>query len=181
MCKLANPDYTIHLKNLTSPSEVMQFCKQQNIRNYAYAFIYNSPIEQRDFYLKIGRSAPGGSIGERIYRQAGHVPGWAFPLTGPSGSDIAHVIDLFEKTFPVNTKLLTINNVSICIWDVTNVVNTHLTDDAYPTRVCENQLLDEYEEIHGCLPLGNLKDTRNEMMAPYVGREHYESLFEEST
>ena len=178
MCKLANPDFVIHLRNLNAPSQVLQFCKKHNIKDYAYAFVYNSPFQHIDIWLKIGRSA-GGEVGERIYRQAGNVPGWTVPLNGPSGSDIKLIIEEFETQYPINLGLCNTDHISIRIWDVTNVVNEHVSDEAYPSRVCENQLLDEYENIHGCLPIGNLKDTRNEMMKPFVSKDTWNNLFDD--
>jgi hypothetical protein len=177
MCKLANPTLNIYLKNLNAPSQILQICKKLYIQNYAYAFVYHDPFTHEDTWLKIGRSA-GGEIGERIYRQAGNVPGWTFPLQGPSGSDIKEIIEDFETNNPLCLGLCNIDHISIKIWDVTNVVNEHLTDHAYPSRVCENELLTEYEEIYGCLPVGNLKDTRNEMMKPYVSKGIWDELFD---
>lgn len=177
MCKLANPDLNIHLKNLNSPADILQLCKRHNIQNYAYAFIFNNPLLHLDEWLKIGRSA-GGEIGERIYRQAGNVPGWSSPLQGPSGSDIKDIINKFEKNYPLTLGMCNIDNISVRIWNVTDVLNEHLTDYAYPSRVCENELLNEYESIHGCLPIGNIKDTRKEMMKPYVSTSTWHVLFD---
>lgn len=176
--ELGKPDYNIHLRDLSTASFLLQFCKTKNIRNYAYAFVFNSPFAFVDEILKIGRSA-GGEIGERIYRQAGHIPGWNTVLHGPSGSDILEVIKLYETLNPASTGLLNTSNISIRLWDVTGAPNPHISDVAYPTRVCENQLLTEYEELTGMLPVGNLKDTRNEMMKPFVSTNTWNSLFEE--
>ena len=178
MCKLANPDYVIHLKDIDEPSAILRFCKKHNIKDIAYQFVYNSPIEHKDICIKIGRSA-GGEIGERIYRQAGHLEGWINPLVGPSGADLIEVVELYESTFPKDTGLLIKDNFTIKIWDVTGVPNNNINDDAYPTRLCENELMDEYEAVHKCLPIGNPKDTRNEMMKPYTPRDVWNNIFDE--
>lgn len=178
MCKLANPDYVIHLKNLSEPSAILRFCKKNNIKDIAYQFIFNNPIEHKDICIKIGRSA-GGEIGERIYRQAGHLEGWPSALSGPSGSDLLEVVVQYEKANPRDLGLLSKDNFTIKIWDVTGVLNENINDDAYPTRLCENELMNEYEAIHGCLPIGNPKDTRNEMMKPYTSRTVWNNMFDE--
>ena len=133
-----------------------------------------SPTSHTLRYLKFGRSAEG--IGERVYRQAGHIPGWNSMLKGPSGSDMKEIIANYEKEYP--DEKVHKNDVTLCIWDVTNTHNPNMYDKAYNTRLCENSLLDEHEKLFGCLPIGNLKDTRNEMMGGFVHRKIWTDLFE---
>ena len=173
--KLSNPDYIIFLKDLYEPVQIMNFCQNNRIKNYAYAFVLNLP-NSIDSYLKIGRSA-GNEAGERIYRQSGHIPGWNKMLIGPAGSDIKFVIGEYIQHNPQHKNLLTKDNISLRIWDVTNGKNPHMTDYAYLTRVCENQLLEDHEKVYGELPIGNPKDTRNEKTQPFVHEDHWNNLF----
>ena len=177
MCKLANPDYVILLKDCDFASSIMKFCKNNNIQNYAYAFVYYSPYTHKVHYLKFGRSA-GEEIGERIYRQAGHIHGWDKMLQGSSGSDMKDVITLFENENNFETP--TVEHIAIHIWNVTQHKNPHINDIAYPSRICENELMTEYEAVFNKLPVGNLKDTRHEMMQPYVSKDTWNNLFDDN-
>jgi len=180
MHRLANPDYVIHLRRFNSPSDILNYCSLMNIKDYAYEFVFVCPFTGERITMKIGRSVSGKSLGERVYRQSGHIPGWGRKqLTGSSGSDMLIVLADMKEKYSHKAADLTTDNISINIWNVTYETNPHLCDDAYCTRLCENVLLDEYEEIHGEFPIGNKKDTRNEMMAPHVERELFGSLFDE--
>ena len=178
MHKLANPTYVFQLSKLYSASEIMTFCKKHYVRQVAYSFVFNCPKTLHQDYLKIGRIAKG-DCGERMYRQAGHIVGWqGGQLKGSSGSDMRQVVQLYEETFPDSHGLLTIPNISLYIWDVTTDPNPTISDAAYPSRVCENTLVTEYEILYGRLPIGNLKDTRNEKTKGHVTAELFENLFE---
>lgn len=179
MCKLTNPDYVINLKNINAPCEILNFCNYHRIKDYAYDFILLTTTGHW-ITMKIGRSVSGNQFGERIYRQAGHLPGFgANTLTGPSGSDMLLVVDAVKQAYPFAEFDLIKDNILIRLWDVTNEHNPTMDDDAYCTRMIENTLVDEYEAIHGCLPVGNFKDTRNEKSSPFVSSDTFHSLFEE--
>lgn len=179
MYRLANPDYVIPLRNFSSPSDILTFCTSMFIKDYAYEFVFICPLTGERITMKIGRSVSGKTIGERIYRQSGHFSGWGRKkLTGSSGSDMLLVLSAIGEKYPNKVPFLTKDNILINIWNVTFTENPHLTDKAFCTRICENALLDEYEEIHGETPIGNIKDTRNEMMGAYINREHFGSLFD---
>ena len=179
MYKLVNPTYVFQLSNLYSASQIMSFCKRNYVRQVAYSFVFTCPKTLQQDHLKIGRSAKG-DCGERMYRQAGHICGWqGGQLKGSSGSDMREVIRMYEEAFPDSCGLLTISNISLYVWDVTTAPNPTIADAAYPSRVAENTLLTEYKSIHGRLPIGNLKDTRNEKTKGHVPALLFYDLFSE--
>lgn len=179
MYKLANPTYVFQLSKLYSASEIMSFCKRNYVRQGAYSFVFTCPNTLTLDHLKIGRTAKG-DCGERMYRQAGHIYGWnGGQLKGSSGADMRAVVGLYEETFPESCGLLNISNISLHVWDATTAPNPTVADAAYPSRVCENTLLTEYESIHGRLPIGNLKDTRNEKTKGHVTAGLFSNLFDE--
>ena len=89
------------------------------------------------------------------------------------------VVRLYDEVFPDSCGLLNISNISLYVWDVTTATNPTVADSAYPSRVCENTLLTEYESIYGRLPIGNLKDTRNEKTKGHVTTQLFHDLFSE--
>ena len=175
MWYIAKPDHILPLSAVHSASHLMTYCKQHNLKKIAYGFIHMSPTSHTLRYLKFGRSSK--STGERVYRQAGHIPGWNNLLKGPSGSDMKEIIADYEKEYP--DECVHKDDITLCIWDVTNVPNPNAFDDAYNTRLCENSLLDEHEKLFGCLPVGNPKDTRNEKMGGFVIQQVFSNLFDE--
>lgn len=148
---LYKPDYTFILKDLKSASEICQKMKELGIDSYTYAIRHNGVI------IKIGMSADNSkTAGERIYRQAANLHGWGKIPVSTCGKDILPSIEAFEA----------IHNVSInrkhCTIDIWNVKNHMLIlTDADKAKIMEDTLLDQYEEIHNRLPIGNPKDTRN--------------------
>ena len=173
MWYIAKPDHLIRLANEQNAANLMTFCKQRNLAKIAYGFLHMSPISNTLRFMKFGRS--GKSIGERVYRQAGHIPGFRTRLLGSPGSDTKEVILRYEEKYPEETVCK--NDVSLAIWDVTNMYNPNAVDPVYNTRRCENALLDEHVKLFGELPVGNIKDTRNEMIKPYVAKTLLNELF----
>lgn len=166
--QLNNPDYVIDIGQLNSPADILKTFRKLNIKNYAYTIEHSGKI------IKIGRST-GDDPGERLYRQVANFPGWCSEPLSSSGSDIKPAIEQFEEKYNVT---VTRNNCIANIWDVTGEISDSITDPNRPSRLAENSLLNEYEQIHGELPPGNRKDTRREMIKPYVTTDLFDNLFE---
>lgn len=173
-----NPTYTFPLNKLYDPAYLCRFAKRNNLKDYAYGFEIIYPYTYTVTTLKLGRSA-SKFLGERIYRQAAWLPGWNQPQPSSSaGSDINNIKTLWMQEYSVYEDDWTKNNFVIKVWDVTGFPNDS-QDEARNSRLAENLLLDEYESVHGCLPIGNPKDTRNEMMRHEVKNSHWNNLFVE--
>jgi len=124
----------------------------------AYVYQFRTAAE----IIKTGMSADFMSQwGERIYRQAGHLPGWPmnYRLTGSSGSDMALIAQEYrEKT----GRLLDRNQVAIDVIDMTQSYQpgTHIISDRREQvrRAClelERLLITESVTRMGRLPIGN--------------------------
>jgi len=174
---LINPTYTIPLIRLNEPAYLCRFARSKNLKDYAYVFEIIDP-SYNVINLKIGRSA-SKFLGERIYRQAAWLPGWNQPEPFSSaGSDINNIKELLiEENSSFECNNWTKNNFVIKVWDVTGYPNDS-QDAARNSRLAENLLLDEYESVHDCLPIGNQKDTRNEMIGYEVKNSLWDSIIE---
>ena len=174
------PTFIFSLDRLKDPAYLCRFARRVNMQDYAYVFEIMDPWIHTVKTLKIGRST-SKFLGERIYRQAAWLPGWNQPEPSSSaGSDINNIKKLWMEEPNIEEAMWTKNNFIIKVWDVTGVANDS-QDEARNSRLAENLLLDEYESVHGCLPIGNPKDTRNEMMRYEVKNSHWNSLIDEKT
>lgn len=143
------PYFDIPLSLLLHASDINSIMKVKQVKLYTYEF--NSTFG----VLKYGSSKDNewkrhGVYGDRIYRQANHIPGWpqcAGPLT--SGNDMLNIL----AHYPTLTK----KDVIIRVWDMTNYPFLAKAD---PKEVeeFECELIDDYKRIHGHAPIGNPKD-----------------------
>ena len=94
---LSLPTHVINLFTLTEPSEIMAYCKRHRIKYYLYAFTCDD-----NTVMKYGMSMGDVKhLGERIYRQAAHIPGWGKIPTSSSGADMGKIC---SKFFPYVTR-----------------------------------------------------------------------------
>lgn len=165
------PDFVIELSSLGSASEICSIMKNLGIEDYAYAFKY------RNNFLKIGMSGKMSLVyGERIYRQAANIPGWPQTMLGSSGKDIIPVLEIFEQQHQVKVTRI---DCTIEIWDTTNEPKVATGNPTYNAKLAEDTLLDQYENLHECLPVGNFKDTRPRGSKGYVSSTLLANLFGE--
>jgi hypothetical protein len=119
------PTYVIDLGQLNDFLEITDIMKTLKITNYVYSFIYQQQI------IKHGISADNSlTWGERIYRQAGHLNGWARKLAPySSGSDMQEISDLYyNKTGNFLNRI----GMIISVVDLTAVQSPVASDPAYP-------------------------------------------------
>jgi hypothetical protein len=106
------PTITINLNDIWDYTEIPHIMRNHMIAQYDYAF------RRADLILKYGLSADNSKIyGERIYRQAGNLPGWTKLLGGPSGSDMADIAREFKQIYGVE---LNRKDVSIDVYQMPN-------------------------------------------------------------
>lgn len=132
------PTLTINLKDLNNFTEILEIMK--GISSYVYTF------RIRTLVLKHGMSEHNNERnGDRLYRQAGHLPGWPTRLSGSSGSDMRLILDRwYEKTGEKPTRY----DITIDVYDL-----THVPDHC---RTLENHLIDEHVVANGNTPIGNI-------------------------
>lgn len=156
----------IELATLTKASEIRQIMKHAGIKIYCYAFVYKTTI------MKFGESHTWKptTYGERVYRQAWHIPGWPTIAQSKSGDDMLDII----KHFPGIHKA----DCWIRVWDMSTYPVTVSTDLAYDVKDLERQLIKEYcEQNNGERPVGNIKSEAH-MDAPIVKDELFGMLFD---
>lgn len=161
--------FTIDCSKLLHASEIKQLMKKFGVKYYCYEFIHNSTT------MKIGMSADNdwmrGSYGERIYRQAFHIPGWpSKPSTKSAGNDMLDVI----KNFPTINK----NDILIKVFDMTYYTFQCKYDPSLEVKDLEQDLMDLYEKEYNCLPVGNIRDERKVPRKGRVLDETFNNLFE---
>ena len=147
-------DHFIRLNAFSSPAAVLKYFKNfVGLCGYAYEFHW------RNQTIKIGKSADlSGRSGDRAYRQAGHINGWHKPLIGGSGSDILVHIANFENKHKVKVD---VKDVSISIW-----TGFHLAgSQGIAAAAMEGDLLEQYKDIHGTYPIGNIRISKKKQPA----------------
>lgn len=150
MLEAISPDFVLALSSIDAASDFIQIMKQRQIRDYAYVISHNENV------LKIGESANGTkTAGERVYRQLANIPGWVIPSPrSPSGKDILDVIDDYQVA---NRVIVHKDDVSVEIYSADRY---KLWYGDQSSKFVETQLLNNYEKLFDCLPIGNLRDTR---------------------
>lgn len=159
MIDINKPDRIILIKDLQKPIQVSNILQVMGANSYAYAFKYLGLI------IKLGMSADNSKIyGERVYRQIANLPGWGSLPASSCGKDIIGAVAAFESVHNLKVHK---DDCSLEIW--------------YPKGTAlktEDELLTQYETLHGCLPPGNPKDTRPAFLKSKVRKDVFANLFE---
>ena len=128
----------IHLNNLAQPIEVSHAMRRAKIDAYAYAFVTDEGV------IKYGESSDGSTTpGERIYRQAGHLPGWSKRPKSSSGAEMQLLAEDFHAKY---NRVLHKDTVSILVYRAEN------KEDAVEL---ERDLINEIMLLCGRAPMGN--------------------------
>lgn len=127
------PDFLISCKFLDSSGEIYEIMRNKSItRAYVYAMVYHPKTLYSDI-LKVGMSAPTlkekreYQVGERIVRQASHVPGWSSGLPYSShGSDFYYAIRNFLIPKNLVAENFNKNMLHIAVWDISQRVHCNV-------------------------------------------------------
>lgn len=144
--------HEIDLGKINDPCEIADLCRKYSIEKYVYRIKYKGLV------LKFGMSSPKAYTarnGDRLYRQIGHVSSWGTcRLTGSSGADFRIIEEDFENCYghKLDHKFM-----STTIWDLTNCPFQTIEPDKEVNAI-ENQLIEEYVQIVGEKPIGNIND-----------------------
>lgn len=142
----------IDLSKCKDFTDVKRIMKNYGIEKYTYTFGCKEGI------LKHGLSGDENSqIGERIYRQAGHLQGWKKRLSSSSGSDMRIISEDYQAKYG---KPLDRNEMWIRVYD--------FTDAQFPDteiELHEEHLIEESIKANeGRPPIGN-KDYKTKRRA----------------
>ncbi len=141
--------FTINLKDYKDAKEIKTPLRDREVKKYVYTFI--SIFGVMKFGSSKNKEWEKGQYGDRIYRQAHHIPGWATTQAGKntSGDDFIPVIN----QYPTLTK----DQVLIKVWDMTDYP---FLSSVAPKELeeFENELIQDYVSLFGVRPIGNKKD-----------------------
>lgn len=167
--KLPYPIYEIDLATLNKPADILWIMRHAGVKKYVYTFLYQGEIIKHGISVDI-KSNPG----DRIYRQAGHLDGWKSRLHGPCGDDMIDInTEYLERTGEHLNRL----GMKIIVRDLSNLHSPSMSDLNLHVKQLERQLIKEYHDKHGCLPIGNIKDESYIDNKTYVSEERWNSLF----
>ena len=133
----------IDLSKCRDWTDVKKIMKHYGIKKYTYTFGCSDGV------LKHGLSGDTKSqIGDRIYRQAGHLEGWSGRLNSPSGSDMRIIADEYRVKY---SKTLDRKDVWIQVYDFTDA-----NDPDTEIEMHEEHLIQESIKANqGRAPMGN--------------------------
>jgi hypothetical protein len=172
---LQAPDFLIKCNALTYSNEVYIAMRSNYIeRSYVYAIAIDDPTQKFQYQIiKIGRSSPNPGdnevdVGERIARQLAHLNGWQY-YTGmdPISSHGQDFLNVVQRA--INQKLLPANfnkdMITVGVWDITarmpQVLQTAVTNEFLATGYAEAELVKQYKNTYGNLPICNIQDPSN--------------------
>jgi hypothetical protein len=131
----------------------MNYFRDKKIIHYVYEF------RHLGYILKYGFSM--GAAGERVYRQAANIPlGWSKSFRSPSGKDFQCVCEDFFNKYGV---IVNKNNVTLVIHDMSGYPFEIALAPELEIRRFEAELIAAFVELHGELPIGNLKLEENSL------------------
>ena len=167
------PTYSINLSHLDEAIEIIHIMKASHITKYSYAFEVNTATLHD--VAKFGHSANNewqrGVFGDRLYRQAWHIPGWhkqCSPLMW--GNEMRDLMANFTN--------VTKNDVTVTIWDMTNYPIQSTLYPNFELEQLESELIAKYQNIHRCLPLGNVRSEKSKKNKTVVADTTLNNIFE---
>jgi hypothetical protein len=139
---------TIRLKDLKKAADICEVGrKPHRIDECAYEFHYKDPKTHESTVMKYGHTMGDKQPLERIYRQAGNIPGWeGGMLKGSAGADM---MKIWQAHFPNIHK----DDVTVVIHDMYGKTEEDCLDK-------ENQLVEDHKKDFGYPPPGNIKPTK---------------------
>jgi len=133
----------IDLVNCTHWTDVAKIMKEYGIEKYTYTFGCKKGV------LKHGLSRDTNSqIGDRIYRQSGHLEGWNGRLRSQSGSDMRIIADDYRTKYD---KTLDRKDVWIQVYDFTNAQDPDEIIELHE----EHLIKESIKASDGNAPMGN--------------------------
>jgi hypothetical protein len=161
------PTFKFDLSAYLTASTIKRDMRNINVKNYVYAFFHKETL------MKYGvqYDCDNDTFGERIYRQAFHIPGWpSVPSKKSAGNDILDIICYFPN---INK-----NDITIQVWDMTNYPRANSNNPKFEVNQVERQFIKEYIKLHGSRPIGNIKDERHMDNKAFVPDVMFNNLFE---
>lgn len=167
-----HPVYDIDLAALHTPSGITAIMQALKVADFVYSFVFHDTIIKHGLSIRSVSSI----LGDRGYRQAGHLAGWGrHQLTGPNGANMRQISEHhFEKT----SQRLNRDGMHLIIYDLSNVASPSASDPYLHVKQLERQLIKAHQNKYNCTPIGNVKDEAYIDSKTYVSAAMLDSLFE---
>lgn len=150
MININHPDEIVKIRDLRKPSDIAQVFRMLQAFGYGYAF------KHKGITIKIGHSYDNSKMwGERAYRQIANLPGWAVIPASSCGKDIISAVKAFEQ------KMDTVVHKDDCTLEI-------WVCSGQASSTIEDELLNQFFEMYGRLPPGNIKDTRRSKVSDAI-------------
>lgn len=162
------PTYTLDLKNLYFASQICDALKSKNTVSYVYIFSCSNGV------LKYGYSCDKSrQFGDRVYRQAGHLNGWANKLNGSSGSDMRIIADNYKTKYGIE---LDRSDIKLTIIDLSTF--GPLESHEFHCKKLERLLIDDCISRNGAAPIGNIDNVTESTVRKHKNDKMLEKFFE---
>jgi hypothetical protein len=158
------PLHYFHLRDYKNPVNLSHAVGTIGMTRYLYAFVHTFPSQTHfgmdSEIIKYGKGADfewqKGAWGNRVYRQAGNIPGWDTMLSGPNGQEM--FIDYIPAYQVRYNRSVHKDNVIVMVWDFTTYQFLSESQFDITLRQFEDFLIEEYKKTHnGVSPAGNTK------------------------
>jgi hypothetical protein len=144
--------YSLDFKHFDDYTDIMRFCRMRDIQIYVYCFTWKGHVLKYGIQHKFGGG--GNDYGERVYTQAGHMPGWSKPNLKRAQSTkdaVDKIINKIQNTFNV---IFDKNDVELTIMDYT-LAPFELDKHQGELQRIEDELIEAHVTVHGYKPIGN--------------------------
>lgn len=164
------PVYDIDLSNFANPYDICKFFKNHNItQSYLYRIMYKGIV------LKFGMSEGNQpSPGDRLYRQVGHSQSWNNPINGPCGADWLIIERDMRKRYDIDMHK---DDITVKVWDLRNYP-FKMMNRRYEIEKLEAELIQDYVDVTGEKPIGNIYDITTPMNRPMISTQTFNDLFD---
>jgi len=144
----------IALATLNAPRDICRLMEYHDAKYYTYGFFTNGGN-----CFNYGKAADNewmsGTFGNRIYRKAGGIEGWVWPMNCSSAQKMSALM----KQYMPNTEK---DDVIIFVNDYTQeLLNESQSDIDRFLLNEENKLVRAHESVHGIRPVLNIQDTKH--------------------
>lgn len=162
--KQITPQIPVHkffLRDFQEPIELSYAIKDLGITRMIYTFVHlyidRDEFSVKSDVIKYGKGADyewqRGTWGSRVYRQAGNIPGWTTPLTGPNGEEM--LLDYLPKYEVRTDRKVHKDDVIVLVADFTNYKFLAESQFDVELRQFENHYIEQYNQQYGMNPAGN--------------------------
>jgi len=146
------PTYVIQFNKFDDYTDIMRFCRSNNIQYYVYEFKWLDHVLKYGIQHKCGGN--GNDYGERVYTQAGHMPGWEKPNLKRSRATKQDIDEMIEKIQMTFKRTFHKDDVVLTLMDYTGAP-FELDKPQYELQRIEDNLVESHELKTGYRPLGN--------------------------